>query len=61
MARPVAPFVLTPTDLIILQSWLRMESLPQNLAQRAKILLLLTEGLPPKHLRSDANISARDF
>jgi hypothetical protein len=47
VARPEAPFALTPSDLVTLQSWLRMGSLAQNLAQRARILLLLADGLTP--------------
>ena len=48
MARPTFPFALTPSDLIALQGWLRMSTLEQSLAQRARILLLLADGLTPK-------------
>lgn len=48
MARPTFPFALMPSDLIALQGWLRMSTLEQSLAQRARILLLLADGLTPK-------------
>lgn len=48
MARPASPFALTPSDLIALQGWLHMSSLEHSLAQRARILLLLADGLTPK-------------
>lgn len=48
MARPTSPFALMPSDLIALQGWLRMSTLEQSLAQRARILLLLADGLTPK-------------
>ena len=41
-------FALTPSDLIALQGWLRMSTLKQSLAQRARILPLLADGLTPK-------------
>jgi hypothetical protein len=37
-----------PSDLIALQGWLRMSTLKQSLAQSARILLLLADGLTPK-------------
>ncbi|MBT2375746.1 IS630 family transposase, partial [Pseudomonas fluorescens] len=43
MPRPAAPFALTPSDLITLQGWMRMSTLGQALAERARILLLLTD------------------
>ena len=45
MARPTSPFALMPSDLIALQGWLRISTLEQSLAQRARILLLLADGL----------------
>ncbi|EXF94151.1 hypothetical protein HK44_008875 [Pseudomonas fluorescens HK44] len=51
MARPAAPFALT-------QSWLRMGSLAQNLAQRARILLLLVDGLTPNTVAEQMQVSA---
>jgi len=50
MAKPAACFVLTPSDHSTLQRWLRMGSLAQNLAQRARILLLLADGVTPKEV-----------
>ncbi|MGH8383466.1 IS630 family transposase [Pseudomonas sp.] len=58
MARPAAPFALTPADLVTLQSWLRMGSLAQNLAQRARILLLLADGLTPNAVAERMHVSA---
>lgn len=58
MARPAAPFALTPSDIVTLQSWLRMGSLAQNLAQRARILLLLADGLTPNTVAEQMQISA---
>lgn len=58
MARPAAPFALTPSDLVTLQSWLRMGSLAQNLAQRARILLLLADGLTPNTVAEQMQVSA---
>jgi hypothetical protein len=48
MARPTSPFALTPSDHVVLQGWLRMSTLEQSLALRARILLLLADGLTPK-------------
>ena len=47
MPRPIAPFALQPADVLTLQGWLRMSTLEQSLAQRARILLLLNEGVTP--------------
>ncbi|WP_239990635.1 MULTISPECIES: IS630 family transposase [unclassified Pseudomonas] len=47
MPRPTAPFALQPSDLIMLQGWLRMSTLEQNLGQWARILLLLADGPTP--------------
>ena len=58
IARPAAPFALTPSDLVTLQSWLRMGSLAQNLAQRARILLLLADGLTPNTVAEQMQVSA---
>ena len=41
MVRPTSPFALTPSDRAILQGWLRMSTLEQSLALRARILFLL--------------------
>ena len=58
MARPTAPFVLTPSDTITLQGWIRMGSMPHNLVQRARILLLLADGMPPKAVSEQLMVSA---
>ncbi|PBW56568.1 IS630 family transposase [Pseudomonas aeruginosa] len=58
MAKPAACFVLTPSDHATLQSWLRMGSLAQNLVQRARILLLLADGVTPKEISEQLLISA---
>jgi transposase-like protein len=58
MAKPAAPFVLTPSDHATLQGWSRMGSLAQRLGQRAKILLLLAEGFTPKDVSQQLQISA---
>src|SRR5271169_790131 len=58
MPRPAAPFALTPADLVTLKSWLRMGTLTQNLAQRARILLLLSDGLTPKAIAERMQLSA---
>ena len=58
MARPAAPFVLTLADAEILQGWLRMTSLPQSLAQRARILLRLADGQSPKEISEQLQVSA---
>ena len=47
MPRPIAPFALQPADVLTLQGWLGMSTLEQSLAQRARILLLLNEGVTP--------------
>ena len=57
VARPIPPFSLTPSDLIALQGWLRMSTLEQSLAQRARILLLLADGLTPKAVSEQLQIS----
>ncbi|EXF95940.1 endonuclease DDE [Pseudomonas fluorescens HK44] len=58
MAKPAAPFVLTPPDHATLQGWSRMGSLAQPLGQRAKILQLLADGLTPKDVSAQLQISA---
>jgi len=58
MAKPAAPFVLTPSDQATLQGWSRMGSLAQRLGQRAKILLLLADGLTPKDVSHQLQVSA---
>jgi transposase len=58
MARPAASFCLKPTDVETLQSWLCMGTLPQNLGQRARILLLLASGLTPKQVSDRLEVSA---
>ena len=45
MPRPISPFALQSADVLTLQGWLRMSTLEQSLAQRARILLLLNEGV----------------
>lgn len=58
MPKPAAPFVLTPSDHATLQGWSQMDSLVQRLGQRAKILLLLADGLTPKDISDQLQISA---
>lgn len=58
MSRPAAPFALVPSDLVTLQSWLRTWSLAQNFAQRARILLLLADGLTPNTVAEQIELSA---
>lgn len=58
MAKPAAPFVLTPSDHATLQGWSQIDSLAQRLGQRAKILLLLADGLTPKDVSHQLQISA---
>jgi transposase len=57
MARPTSPFALTPSDRAILQGWLRMSTLEQSLALRARILLLLADGLTPKVISEQLQIT----
>uniref|UniRef100_UPI0030DA904E helix-turn-helix domain-containing protein n=1 Tax=Pseudomonas sp. JAI120 TaxID=2723063 RepID=UPI0030DA904E len=57
MARPTSPFALMPYDLIALQGWLRMSTLEQSLAQRARILLLLANGLTPKAVSEQLQVT----
>lgn len=57
MARPTSPFALMPSDLIALQGWLRMSTLEQSLAQRARILLLLADGLTPKAVSEQLQVT----
>jgi len=47
MPHPVASFALQSADVITFQRWLRMSDLKKRLAQRARILLLLNEGITP--------------
>lgn len=58
MAKPAAPFVLTASDHATLQGWSQTGSLAQRLAQRAKTLLLLADGLRPKDVSNQLQISA---
>lgn len=58
MARPAAAFHLSPMDIDILQDWLNKGTLPQNLALRSRILLLLNSGLTPRQVSKHLNVSA---
>lgn len=58
MPRPAASLLLSPSDAATLQGWLRVGSLPQSLGQRAKILLLLADGLTPKEVSEQLQVSA---
>ncbi|WP_159299086.1 IS630 family transposase [Pseudomonas chlororaphis] len=58
MPRPVAPFALQPADVITLQGWLRMGTLEQSLGQRARILLLLAEGVTPLTICAQLQITS---
>lgn len=55
--RPVADFVLAPTDKSTLQGWLRKGATPNRLAQRARILLSLGERVPPKEISAQHGTS----
>ena len=57
MARPTSPFALTPSDRAILQGWLRMSTLEQSLALRARILFLLADGLTPKVISEQLQVT----
>ncbi len=57
MARPTSPFALMPSDLIALQGCLRMSTLEQRLVQRARILLLLADGLTPKAVSEQLQVT----
>ncbi len=57
MARPTFPFALIPSDLIAVQGWLHMSTLEQSLAQRARILLLLADGLTPKAVSQQLQVT----
>lgn len=50
MPRPVAEFILPPSDKATLLGWLRKGTTPNRLAQRARILLSLSERVPPKEI-----------
>jgi DNA-binding NarL/FixJ family response regulator len=52
MARPTSP-----SDRAILQGWLRMSTLEQSLALRARILFLLADGLTPKVISEQLQIT----
>ncbi|PYY90515.1 IS630 family transposase [Pseudomonas sp. TKO26] len=58
MSKPAASFVLTLADQATLQGWSRMGSLAQRLGMRAKILLLLADGLTPKEVSQQLRVSA---
>lgn len=57
MARHPAPFTLSVSDQLELESWLHMGTLSQNLAQRARILLLLANGLSPQSVSEGLQIT----
>lgn len=58
MARPAAVFHLNVADVDILQDWLNKGTLPQNIAVRSKILLLLNSGMTPKQVSEQLEVSA---
>src|SRR5260370_8262469 len=41
--RPIAPFVLSPAEHIVLETWLRSPESPVGLAQRARVILACAE------------------
>ena len=57
MPPPASPFDLTPSDLITLQGWMRMSTLGQTLVERARILLLLADGMTPKAVSEQLQIT----
>lgn len=57
MARPAAAFRLNETDIDTLQDWLNKATLPQNIAVRSKILLLLNSGMTPKQVSEQLEVS----
>lgn len=58
MARPAAVFRLNAVDIDTLQDWLNKGTLPQNIAVRSKILLLLNSGMTPKQVSEQLEVSA---
>lgn len=57
MPRPAAPFALTPSDLITLQGRMRKCTLGSVLVERVRILLLLADGMTPKVLSAQLQIT----
>ena len=49
---------MPPDDAEVLHGWLRTESLPQSIGQRARILLLLASGLSPREVGEQLQVSA---
>jgi hypothetical protein len=58
LARQPAPFNLTVNDQLELESWPRVVTLGQNLAQRAQILLLLNAGQSTKDVMESLDVSS---
>ncbi len=52
---------LTPADLITLQGWMRMSTLGRALAERARIQLLLADGMTPKAVSDPLQVTGRRY
>lgn len=50
---------LTAQELLTLEAWLRMQSLPNGLARRARMLLLLVQGRSITEIAATVGISRR--
>ena len=57
LGRPIPPMVVSPEMQEQLQTMSRARSLPQALAQRARIILLAADGLSNTHIAAQLRLS----
>jgi len=55
--RPIAPFVLSPAEHMVLETWLRSPESPVGLAQRARVILACAEGKSNKAVALATEVS----
>src|SRR5713101_501264 len=55
--RPIAPFVLSPAEHMVLETWLRSPESPVALAQRARVILACAEGKSNKAVALATEVS----
>ena len=58
MGRPVVPLIITNEERDELQSWVRRRQMPAAEQQRARMILLSTEGLPGRVIAERVGVTA---
>ena len=57
MNNPAKAIELSDEDRVVLRSWVRAQSTPQQVARRATIILQASEGVANSHIAQEAGVS----